>query len=237
MSTFVLVHGAFHGGWCWHKIVARLEAKGHTVFAPDMPGHGIDHMPIADVTMPDIVARIYAVLDQTKEPAILVGHSYGGAMITAAAEAHPQKIKKLVYLTAFVVPNGGLTIATAQADTGNDMAGNIAFSEDGKTISVLPAGARPVFYGQCSDDDVALARSVLGPEAAAGFQVPIDTTAERYGRLPRVYIECVKDRAISIGHQREMRADRTWEKVFTMDTDHSPFFSMPDELTGILAGL
>ncbi len=50
MTTFVLVHGAFHGGWCWHKIVARLEAEGHTVFAPDMPGHGIDKTPIADVT-------------------------------------------------------------------------------------------------------------------------------------------------------------------------------------------
>ena len=66
MSTFVLVHGAFHGGWCWHKIVARLEARGHTVFAPDMPGHGTDRTPIADVTMPDIVAKMAAVIDAAR---------------------------------------------------------------------------------------------------------------------------------------------------------------------------
>ncbi|HEY1711146.1 MAG TPA: alpha/beta fold hydrolase [Rhizomicrobium sp.] len=236
MSTFVLVHGAFHGGWCWHKIVARLEARGHTVFAPDMPGHGIDRTPIGDVTMADIVAKMAAVIDAAKEPVVLAGHSYGGAVITETAEARPDKIRKLVFLTAYMVPNGEITMTVAQSDTGNDMAGNIAFAEDGKTATALPAGARNLFYGQCADDDVALARLLLVPEATAGFQVPIRTTAERYGRIPRVYIECLKDRAISIGLQRKFHVANPCE-VFTLDTDHSPFFSTPDELTGILAGL
>ncbi|HEX2593409.1 MAG TPA: alpha/beta fold hydrolase [Rhizomicrobium sp.] len=237
MSTFVLVHGAFHGGWCWHKIVARLEAEGHTVFAPDMPGHGIDKTPIADVTLDDIVAKISSVLDQASEPVVLVGHSYGGTMITQASEARPEKIKKLVYLTAFMVPNGELTIDVAQADTENAMAGNVEFAADGKTITALPKGAREVFYGQCSDDDVALAKLVLGPEATAGFQTPIRTTAERHGSIPRVYIECLRDRAISIGRQRFFHQQNPCEKVFTLDTDHSPFFSMPDQLTDILVDL
>jgi pimeloyl-ACP methyl ester carboxylesterase len=236
MSTFVLVHGAFHGGWCWHKIVARLEARGHTVFAPDMPGHGTDRTPIAEVTMDDIVAKIAATIDGAKEPVLLAGHSYGGAMITQTAEARPDKIRKLVYLTAFMVPNGEITMTVAQSDTGNDMAGNIAFAEDGKTATALPAAARNLFYGQCSDDDFALAKMMIGPEATAGFQVPIRTTPERYGRIPRVYIECLQDRAISIGAQRRFHGANPCE-VFTLDTDHSPFFSAPDELAAILTAL
>jgi pimeloyl-ACP methyl ester carboxylesterase len=237
MSTYVLVHGAFHGGWCWHKIVARLEAKGHTVFAPDMPGHGIERMPIGDVTMDDIVKRISSVLDQAKEPVILVGHSYGGVMITQTAEARPEKIKRLVYLTAYMLPNGALPIAEAQADPDNDLGGNVEFAADGKTIKVKDAAIRQAFYADCSDDDVALAKTLLGPEATAGFQTPIVTTAERYGRIPRVYIECVKDRAISIGEQRRFTGLQPCEKVFTLDTDHSPFFCAADELTGILGSL
>jgi pimeloyl-ACP methyl ester carboxylesterase len=236
MSTFVLVHGAFHGGWCWHKIVARLEARGHTVFAPDMPGHGTDRTPIADVTMAGIVAKIAAVIDGAKEPVVLVGHSYGGAVIGQTAEARPDKIRKLVYLTAFMVPDGEITMTVAQSDTGNHMAGNVALAEDGKTITALPAGARNLFYGLCSDDDFALARLLLGPEATAGFQVPLHSTPERFGRIPRVYIECLQDRAISIGAQRKFHAATPCE-VFTLDTDHSPFFSTPDELAAILTQL
>ena len=237
MTTFVRVHGAFHGGWCWNKIVARLEAKGHTVFAPDMPGHGIDKKPIGEVTMDDIVARISAVLDQSEEPVVLVGHSYGGVMITQTAEARPEKIRTLVYLTAYMLPNGAMPIVEAQADRENALAGNVDFAADGKTISVKDAAIREAFYAGCSDDDVALAKLLLGPEATAGFQKPIVATAERYGRIPRVYIECVKDRAISIGEQRRFYDQEACEKVFTLDTDHSPFFCAPDELSAILTGL
>ena len=85
MSTYVLVHGAWHGAWCWHKIVARLEARGHTVVAPDMPGHGMDRTPIEQVTLEDIAARLTSIIDAQDEPVVLVGHSYGGTMISQAA--------------------------------------------------------------------------------------------------------------------------------------------------------
>jgi pimeloyl-ACP methyl ester carboxylesterase len=237
MSTFVLVHGAWHGGWCWNKIKARLEAKGHTVFTPDMPGHGTDQTPIETVTLDSIVAKIAGVIDAATEPVILVGHSYGGAIITQTGEVCAKKIKKLVYLTAFIVPNGEMAIAVAQADTENDLVRNVVFAEDGKTITAKPGILKQVFYAQCGNDDLALAKIMLVREATAGFQVPIRTSKENWGRLPKVYIECIKDRAISIAHQRRMQANGPCEKVFTLDTDHSPFFSMPDELTAILADL
>jgi pimeloyl-ACP methyl ester carboxylesterase len=237
MSTFVLVHGAFHGGWCWHKIVARLQAEGHTVFAPDMPGHGIDHSALAEVTLDDIVEKMSGVIAAAREPVILVGHSYGGTVISQTAERVPDRIRKLVYLTAFIVPNGVASIDIAQADTDNDLAGNVDFSADGKTIAVKDTAIRAAFYAQCAEDDVALARTLLTPEATAGFQTPLQLSAERWGRIPRVYIECARDRAISLTAQRRMAAAAPCEETFILDTDHSPFFSMPDQLTAILTEL
>lgn len=234
MSTFVLVHGAWHGGWCWNKVVARLEAKGHTVFAPDMPGHGIDRAPIGEVTMDSIVAKIAGVIDGAKEPVVLVGHSYGGAVITATGEARADKVRALVYVAAFIVPNGKSTMEVAQADTENELGSNIVFAEDGKTATANPSVLKQVFYGQCADDDIALARTLLVPEAVQGFQAPIATSAPRWGKPPKYYVECVRDRAISIAQQRRMQPYGPCEKVFTLDTDHSPFFSMPDQLTDIL---
>lgn len=237
MSTFVLVHGAWHGGWCWNKIVARLEAKGHTVVAPDMPGHGIDRTPIETVTMDSIVAKMAGVIGAQKEPVVLVGHSYGGSVITATGEACPDKIRALAYVAAFIVPDGKSTMELAQDDPENELAGNIVFTEDGKSATANPAVLKQVFYAQCQEDDIALARTLLVPEATAGFQAPIATTAGRWGKLPKFYVECVRDKAISISRQRRVQAYGPCEKVFTLDTDHSPFFSMPDQLTDILVGL
>jgi pimeloyl-ACP methyl ester carboxylesterase len=236
MSTFVLVHGAFHGGWCWHKIVSRLEAEGHTVFAPDMPGRGIDRTPLGDVTLESIVVKIGAVIDAAREPVILVGHSYGGTIITQTAETRAKKIRRLVYLTAFMVGDGEKTIDIAQADRENDLAGNIAFSEDGKSVSVNEPAIRNAFYASVPRRGHRTRQAVALAGSNGGFTTALRTTASGWGSIPRVYIECLKDRAISIGQQRGFHAKYPCD-VHTLDTDHSPFFSMPDQLTDILVRL
>jgi pimeloyl-ACP methyl ester carboxylesterase len=236
MSTFVLVHGAWHGGWCWYRIAARLEAAGHTVFAPDMPGHGTDRTPIETVTMDTIVAKIGGIIDAAKEPVVLAGHSYGGAVITQTAERYADKIRSLTYVAAFLPLNGQ---STFDAAAGNDSAlnGRIAFSTDGITATADPAFHREAFYGRCSDEDLALTRMLLVPEAVAGFQTPMQTTTANFGRVPRDYIECTEDRAISIARQRRMHTALPCRRVFTLETDHSPFFSTPDALADCLLAL
>jgi len=86
MSTYLLIHGAWHGGWCWRKVVPLLEAKGHRVLAPDLPGHGNDATPTATVTLKSYTDRICEIASEQNEPAILAGHSMGGIAITQAAE-------------------------------------------------------------------------------------------------------------------------------------------------------
>jgi len=104
MSTYVLVHGAWHGAWCWFKTAPLLQKLGHKVITPDLPAHGIDKAATASVTLAGYSQRIVDVLDACPEPVILVGHSMGGIAITEAAQARPDKVSRLVYVTAFLLP-------------------------------------------------------------------------------------------------------------------------------------
>ncbi|MBD3648667.1 MAG: alpha/beta fold hydrolase, partial [Pseudomonadales bacterium] len=81
MANFVLVHGAWHGGWCWQKVRTFLEERGHRVWTPDLPGHGDDPGDVADATLDNYVDRVVAPLDECDAPAVLVGHSSGGGVI------------------------------------------------------------------------------------------------------------------------------------------------------------
>lgn len=237
MSAFVLVHGAWHGGWCWDKVVARLEAMGHSAVAPDMPGHGGDTAPIKDVTLEDLVQRVCATIDAQSEPVVLVGHSYGGAMITQAAERRADRIKSLAYVSAFLLNDGQAMMEIAQADTESRLGPQVDVSGDGATAAVKPEALRDCFYGDCSEEDFIFARARLSLEAMAGLITPMRTTAANFGRVKRTYVECLKDNAISIGMQRRMQAALPCESVVTLDTDHSPFFSAPDALSAALGRL
>ena len=106
MAAFLLIHGAWHGGWCWERLVPELEARGHEVHAPALPGHGGDPAEPAGVSMDDYVERAASTLRAMPEPAIVVGHSMGGMVVSAAAQAEPERVRALVYLCAFLPGTG-----------------------------------------------------------------------------------------------------------------------------------
>lgn len=238
MSTFVLVHGAWHGGWCWYKLVARLEARGHRVLAPDLPGHGADRSLVAPATYRDYVDRIAGLLRQESDPVALVGHSMGGAVITGVAEAVPEKVAKLVYLAAFLAPSGRTMAGDAKVPP-TAAAGLIVPALDGRTTTLNPAGVRAAFYADCADEDVALARLCVTPQALEPLTTPVTWTQARWGRVARAYIACSED-AVAL----DAEARRAFIESLPGTTDylvlkasHSPFFSMPDQLADTLEHL
>ncbi|MBI2912292.1 MAG: alpha/beta fold hydrolase [Chloroflexi bacterium] len=237
MSTFVLIHGAWHGAWCWQKVVPLLEGRGHKALAIDLPGHGADKTPIAQITLQAYADRLCDVLDAQSEPVVLVGHSMGGLVITQAAEQRPRRIKTLVYLTAFLLRNGESLLEVAQGDSEAQVLPNLIMASDQSYATVKEHALKDVFYGDCSEKDVAQARALLVPQAAAPFATPVHTTAENFGRVPRVYIECLQDRAISPSVQKRMYTASPCQRVISMDTSHSPFFSAPEALAGHLTSL
>jgi pimeloyl-ACP methyl ester carboxylesterase len=235
MSTFILVHGSWHGAWCWHKLVPRLQKRGHTVIAPDLPSLGRDRTPVNRVSLATWRRHVCNIVDSAPEPVVLVGHSRGGIVISEVAEHRPERVRTLVYLCAFLLANGECLSDVASSDEASLVPPNVVMSED-KTCSTVRAEAlRDAFYGECSEEDVELARLCVQPEATVPLVTPLELSAEKFGRVPRVYIECLRDRAIPIALQRRMQSNWPCQRVHALDTDHSPFLSRPDELADLLA--
>ena len=229
MSTYVLIHGAWHGAWCWKNVTPLIEKEGHKVVAPDLPGHGKDTRPIAEITLQAYTDRVCQILDEQSESVILVGHSMGGVVITQTAEYRPEKIKKLVYVTAFLLQNGEFLLQHTWPDTEALVLPNLIMSEDQSYATVKEEALKEAFYADCSDEDVEFAKSRLVPQAAAPFATPVSTTEENFGRVPRAYISCLRDKAISPSIQEKLYKALPCEKVISMDTSHSPFFSAPEK--------
>ena len=236
MTTFVLVHGSWHGGWCWHKIVARLERAGHRALAPDLPGHGRNHRALGGITLNDYLASITDLLDRQPEPVILVGHSRAGIVISQAAEARPDRVYALVYLAAFLVPDGGTALELALTDHDSLVRPNLLFDRAAGWDMLAEHAYRETLYADCAEDDIALARLLLTPEPSAPAATPLRLSKDNYGRVPRSYVELTQDRAVSISLQRRMHERLPCRTVRTLYASHSAYFSAPDELTNHLLG-
>jgi pimeloyl-ACP methyl ester carboxylesterase len=235
MSRFVFVHGAWHGSWCWAGVAAALRQAGHTVTLVDLPGRAGDPRPHAAITLADYVRRVGDVIARQPGPVVLAGHSMGGITITQVAEAMPERLERLVYVTAFL-PRSGESLLDHTADETTPLHDGVLGDPATGSLTLKSAAvARAAFYHRCSDADVARAVAQLVPEPMAPATTPVRTTPERFGRVPRWYIECLQDQAISLALQRRMRAALPCERVFQLDTDHSPFLSAPAALTAQLA--
>lgn len=233
MSCFVLVHGGMHGSWCWEKIVPRLGALGHRAITPDLPGMAAgDRTPPTSVTLAMQAETVAEAVDAAGEPVVLVGHSMGGIAISEAAERVPELLSGLVYLSAMLVPAGetmfGWVRHREQPFRG------VGLSDDGALLVADPDRSPGVFYNTCGRDDVDRAVACLRPQPTKPGNEPLTVTTARFGSVPRAYVECLRDNAQPLAFQRFMQAALPCEPVFTLDTDHSPFFSAPDALTGHL---
>lgn len=223
MSTYVLVHGSFHGGWCWERVVPLLEAAGHRAVAVDLPGRGAA-TPGTLAEYADAVARS---IDAQPEPVVLVGHSMGGVVVTQTAEARADRIRALAYVCAFLPADGQPLIALAQTDTESRLLPALVF--DPPWHHPRTEAVRDVFYHDCPEADAERARARLVKEPLSVVETPVRTTAANFGRLPRVYIECTEDRALGPSLQRRMHA-ATPCRVLTLASSHSPFYSQPEAL-------
>jgi pimeloyl-ACP methyl ester carboxylesterase len=237
VSTYVLVHGSYHGGWCWEKVVPLLRRSGHDALAPDLPTHGEDGTPVSEASLDGYAEHVCGVLDSLPEPAILVGHSMAGAVISRVAELRPDAIEALVYLCGYLLRAGESMRQVSEADDEGLLMPNMVVAPDRGTVSILPDAARDVFYGDCSEEDAGRAGARLRPAPVAPLLTPMGVTKENFGRVPRVYVETALDRAISPAAQRRMHTALPCRKVVTMETGHSPFYAAPEALVAELVSL
>src|SRR5215216_4193676 len=114
IPVFLLIHGAFHGAWCWTKTINELQNRGYEAHAIDLPGQGDDQAPNRKVTLEAMADRIVTKLEQLSGAVVLVGHSLGGMAISAAAEKTPERIRILIYVCAFLPRSGESLLALGE---------------------------------------------------------------------------------------------------------------------------
>ena len=231
MANFILVHGGMHGGWCWEKVVPLLREAGHNVVAPDLPAMAPND-PIAakDVTLAMVGDFVAEQVSRLAGDTILVGHSMGGLAISEAAERVPESLSGLIYVTALLLPAGQCMISEL-AQNPVDIA---VISDDGAVMTANMANAPGMFYNRCSAEDTHAALARLVPQPMKLGLEPLTITAERFGRVPRAYVECLDDNLVPIAVQRLMQQSWPCDPVFTMDSDHSPFLSAAPALAAHL---
>ncbi len=237
-KTYILVHGAWHASWCWDKVVPLLESKGHSVTALDLPGHGRDTSNIGRVTLDQYVRKVVMACNATSEKVVLVGHSMAGVVIAQAAEElGPEKVSKLIFLDAFMPRSGESVLSLAEKaakigeQQGPGLLPNLILSEDQKTSTVSTDAVESLFYHDCSPQDVAFAKEHVGPQPMICLATPVKLTDARYGSISKNYILCTKSNDLD---KTSIAINVPIEKLFKLESSHSPFFSMPEKLVEIL---
>lgn len=237
MATFVLIAGAWHGSWCWSEVAPLLQAADHRVIAPDLLG--MRNGGASEIREPLGVwaDQIADVLKAELHPVILVGHSRAGLVISEVAERVPEKISCLVYLCAFMLQDGQtLQEVAREAENAAEFASATLMHDDG-TASIDKVAMRRLFYNETPEPLVEAAKEQLVPEPLSSFVTPVHVTGRRFGTVDRAYVACLRDNAIPISTQRAMQAALPCARSLELDSDHSPFFSMPKVLADALLRL
>jgi pimeloyl-ACP methyl ester carboxylesterase len=235
MTTFALVHGAWHGAWCFDRVLPLLDAAGVPAVAVDLPGHGADPGPVTDLH--GDADRVRSVLDTIDGDVVLLGHSYGGAVITEAG-VHPA-VRHVVYLCALALDQGEAGSRVAVEETkGISYEGRPNISDSIKdrgdgTADLGDEGVARCLYNGLDDETVAWAIEHLTPQPLANLQQ--EPRAVAWREKPSTYVVCTQDMAIHPEFQRVMakRCSATLE----WDTSHSPFASHPHLVADLLIEL
>jgi pimeloyl-ACP methyl ester carboxylesterase len=229
MKQFLFLHGSWHGAWCWHKIVPRIETAGHRALAIDLPGRGRSPAVPALVGLKRMVDTAQAALP-AQGKVVLVVHSRNGIVASTLAEREPDRIERTVYIASMMLPSGRRVLDYVP-DRDSMMPRNVSVNRFALSDWLDPEVYREALYADCSDDDVALCRGLLVREPVRPALTRLKLSAERYGRVSRAYIRLTQDRAVSLKLQDRLLAETAVDRVESLKASHSAYFSQPEQLT------
>ncbi|MDV8001513.1 alpha/beta fold hydrolase [Rhodococcus sp. IEGM 1408] len=246
MTDVVLVHGAWAGGWVWDTVVGPLRAVGHRPHVVELPGVGRgndndnDNDEVVEVVDLDaLVAHVGALVQGLEGPAVLVGHSGAGVVVTQVAELMPERVAGIVFVAGMMLPSGtdfGELCAGIGLPADVGITRWLETSPDGRVTSVPPEAAVAVFFHDAPAADAIEAARRLRPQVETARLIAPIWTVGRFWGLPRLYVEATGDRTVPIEAQRRMQQLTPGARVVTLDTGHVPQLSAPALLCAALTG-
>jgi pimeloyl-ACP methyl ester carboxylesterase len=232
---YLLVHGAWHGGWCWVRVADRLRAAGHRVFTPTQTGLGErKHLLSAAITPATFVEDIVNVVAAEELDAVIaVGHSFGGRSVCGLADRMPQRLRHLVFLDSSLPESGKSAFDQSLPEVREGRIKAAQQSSGGLSIPPPPAAA----FGVSDPQDAAWVERRLTPHPFATYDLPLVLKNPLGNGVPATYIRCVApvfaNTASSADYARN-RSDWTYREIAT---GHDAMVSAPDELTQMLLAI
>jgi pimeloyl-ACP methyl ester carboxylesterase len=237
--TVLLLHGAWQGSWAWEQLLPHFREAGLDALAPDLPGNGADDTAAADVSLDLYVDSMMRRIDSMNGKVSLVAHSGAGIIASQVAETCPDRVDRIVYVTGMMLPSG-VSFAEVVAPfieiepSATGIGPHLIWSNDRLTSQVPVEAAQRIFYHDCRPDLAAAAARRLTPQPERGRAVRARLSPERFGRVPRFYVEALADRSIVPSVQRQMQALVPGAKVAALPTGHAPQLAAPKALAEYL---
>jgi len=233
---FVLIHGAWHGGWCWDGVIRELEKAGYTAEAPTLPGHS----PKDDrskVTFDAYLDKIVSVLNRQPRPVVLAGHSSAGFLLQAAAPKAADKIAHLIFLNAFILPNGKRQFDLVPPEASQGMTAAANASPD-RSVPVMEDFVRNMLMaGEPVEKQNALI-SRLVPQPLALFTTPVSTKAFEKMDVPKTVVFCRGDASLPPGAYLSMAKGLGKHRLVEIEGSHEALFTNPSLVAnGLLKAL
>jgi pimeloyl-ACP methyl ester carboxylesterase len=235
MANFLFLHGSWHGAWCWHKVLPRMQAAGHQATAIDLPGRGRSPAHPYAVSLGRMVRAAEAALTPFDKTTVVV-HSRYGIVASSLAERVPDRIARTIYLASFMLPHGK-RVLDYLPDRDSLLARRVDINRLALWDWLQPEVYRDALYADCSPDDIALARALLVREPLRPALTRLTLTDARYGRVPRAYIRLTQDKAVSLSLQDRLLSETKVDRVESIDASHSAYFSQPDVLVATILKL
>jgi len=233
MKTIILVHGAWADASSWDAVVPLLKAKGDEVITVNLKGHGKDETSFAEISFQTYVDQVKAAIG-TRSNVILVGHSFAGLVISQVAEDEPAQIKELIFLAAALPHDGDSLLSLAQQDPGSHIGKSLTIDKEHGAAIIAKDAAADIFAADAPQQVQDYIAANLKPEPLAPLATPVHLTEKNFGSIKKVYIHTANDHAISYPAQQYMVKNSQVAKVYTLQSSHTPFISMPDKLADII---
>ena len=223
---FVLIHGAWHGGWCWDGVIQELEKAGHTAEAPTMPGHSPDD-DRSRIQFDDYIDKICDVVNRQSRPVVLVGHSSGGYMLQAAAPRVADKIARLIFLNAFILPEGKSQFDLVPPEASEAMTAAAQASPDNCVPVIEDFVRNMLMAGEPAEKQDALIKRLV-PQPFALFTTPVGTEAFGELNIPKSVVFCKRDVSLPPGAYLGMAQGLGEYNLIEVEGGHEAFFTNPN---------
>ena len=233
---FVLLHGAWHGGWCWDGVIKGLEEAGHTAEAPTMPGHHPDD-DRSDIKFENYVDKIVDVLNNQASPVVLVGHSSAGFLIQSAAPKVPDNLAQLIFLNAFILPDGKCQFDLVPPEASEGMTAAANASPDSSVPVIEDFVRNQLMEGESVEMQDALI-SRLVPQPIALFTTPVSTGDFEKLTIPKSVVFCKDDASLPPGAYLGMAQGLGDHSLIEVAGSHEAFFTNPGSVVqGLIQAL